>query len=89
MTKKQRKYKAKELQNIRRIDRLGTSITLQKAQKMCMDKRRFISKNEARDFALRGEARFQSGEMGSYKCQLCGGFHLTTVTAAIWKSAGK
>jgi len=73
------KLKAKELQDLRRIDRVGTAISIQRAHRMCMDKKQFDSKNEARDFGKRGEKRYHSGEMGAYRCPLCKKFHLTTI----------
>lgn len=60
------------------IERLGRSITPARAQRMCLDKRQFPTKNEARDFSLRNGKKY-GNEQGSYRCGLCGNFHLFTI----------
>lgn len=73
------KLRQKQLQDLRRADMIGRQFTVQRAQRMCMDKRQFASRNEARDFGKRGDKRYHSGEMGVYRCPLCKKFHLTTL----------
>lgn len=73
------KLKSKDLQDLRRMQLIGGQFTSQRARRMCMDKRQFATRNEARDFGKRGDKWFHSGEMGVYRCPLCKKFHLTTL----------
>lgn len=63
------------------MDRLGRSITPARAQRMCLEKRQFHTRNQARDFSLRGEKKYGRSEQEPYRCGLCGKFHLATVKA--------
>ncbi len=79
----------RDIRNLRRMDLLGRDFQPDQAQKMCWDKHKFPTKNEARDFASRGERLNNFGRQESYKCKLCGNFHLTTITSAVWKTMTK
>lgn len=61
------------------IERLGRNFTAETAHRMCMDKRVFDSRNEARDFAIRGEKLYGNVATTPYKCALCGDWHLTSL----------
>lgn len=59
-------------------DRIGRGVSEQQARRQCLDKRRFESRNAARDTAARNLERF--GKLAAtfvYKCTLCHGWHLT------------
>jgi len=64
------------------LDRLGRQITIEKATRMCLEKRTFDSRNEARDFSIRGTKRHGHTVQEPYHCQLCKKFHLATVRKA-------
>ena len=61
------------------MERLGRNITPKTAQRMCLDKRKFDSKNEARDFAKRGQ-KWGNHSATPYKCPLCSVWHLTSLS---------
>lgn len=61
------------------LDRLGREIPVGRAKRMCLDKKPFDSRNEARDFGIRGVKRHGHTVQEPYHCQLCGKFHLATV----------
>lgn len=61
------------------MERIGRTVTVAQARRSCLEKRKFASKNEARDRA----ARYLTLEpewkpMRPYRCALCHGWHLTT-----------
>lgn len=56
-------------------ERIGKTITGQDADRMCLKKKQFRSRNEARDFAIRGEKLYQHVPMTPYKCAICGKWH--------------
>lgn len=61
------------------MERIGRSVSVQSAQRSCLDKKRYPSRNHARDAASRNQKLF--GETAArfwYACTLCGGFHLTS-----------
>jgi hypothetical protein len=64
------------------LERIGRNFTPETANRMCLDKRKFDSRNEARDFAIRGRKLFGNSSTSSYKCNLCNGFHLTSLKKA-------
>jgi len=64
----------------RGFDHIGASISIVAAQRMCLDKRRFDSKNEARDFGKRGNKAFGYSSRSVYKCLICGHFHLSSLS---------
>lgn len=61
------------------IERLGRNFTPETAHRMCMDKRAWPSRNEARDFAIRGKKNGNSSTT-PYRCQLCSKWHLTSLS---------
>lgn len=60
------------------FDRIGRQIGADRAQAGCFDKKRFDSRNKARDFAKRGEKVHGNQPSEPYKCHICGAWHLTT-----------
>lgn len=46
---------------------------------MCLDKKPFDSRNEARDFGIRNVKKHGHTNQEPYHCGLCGKFHLATV----------
>jgi hypothetical protein len=62
------------------MERLGREISAQTAKKMCFQKLRFQTKNDARDFAIRGaKDHGRDKPLSPYRCALCGLFHLTSL----------
>lgn len=61
------------------FERIGRQISVDKAKRMCLDKKPFESRNEARDFSIRGHNRHGHTAQKPYKCHVCGKFHLATV----------
>lgn len=61
------------------FERLGFDITLKRADRMCLKKKPFDTRTQARDFSLRGAKRYEMQIQKPYKCSLCGKFHLATV----------
>lgn len=55
--------------------RIGKTITGQDADRMCLKKRQFDNRNEARDFAIRGQKKYDNAPMTAYKCAICGKWH--------------
>lgn len=64
------------------MDLLGREIPMTKAKRMCLDKRQFETRNEARDFAIRGFRQLAHTRQKPYRCRLCGKFHLSTIRKA-------
>lgn len=64
------------------FERLGREIQYDRAKRMCLDKREFPTRNEARDFAARGERKMHHTKQKPYRCLLCGKYHLATVRKA-------
>ena len=63
------------------IERLGRNFTPETAHRMCMDKRVFGSRNEARDFAIKGKKLYENNaKLTPYRCRLCGEWHLTSLS---------
>jgi len=62
------------------FDRLGRDISARAAQRMCLQKRQYATKTEARDAAARFQKREKTFIARPYKCSLCSLFHLTTQT---------
>jgi hypothetical protein len=61
------------------MERIGRNFSPETAHRMCLDKRKFESKNEARDFAIRGKKLHGNNSTDPYRCNLCGGWHLTSL----------
>jgi len=59
--------------------KIGRTITAMTAQRMCIDKKRFASKNEARDFAIRGQKLYGNASTTPYKCPVCFKWHLSSL----------
>lgn len=65
------------------FERIGRDLSADAANRMCIDKKQFRTRNEARDFTLRGAKLFPSNkQMDIYRCAICGGFHLTSLSKA-------
>lgn len=63
------------------FDRIGREITAEAANRMCIDKKRFNTRNEARDWTLRRTKKYpQDKPCDTYKCSVCGDWHLTTLS---------
>ena len=62
------------------MDRLGIDFTAATADRMCLTKKQFLTKNQARDHALRGQKQFGNDVTVPYKCSICLKFHLTSLT---------
>ncbi len=56
-------------------ERIGKTITGKDADRMCLKKKQFDSRTAARDFAIRGQKRYQNAPMTAYKCAICGKWH--------------
>lgn len=64
-------------------ERIGRSITVEFAQRSCLDKKKYPSRNRARDSAARGKRlRPDSLPQRPYRCTICGNFHLTSQVPA-------
>lgn len=59
------------------FDNIGRTVTLAAAKRSCLDKKRYTSANRARDAAARIRKRL-GHDQHSYRCTLCGGWHLAT-----------
>lgn len=60
------------------FDRIGREVSLEKAKRSCLDKRRYDSRTDARDKAARQfKSNPEHGIQRPYRCTLCGGYHLT------------
>lgn len=59
-------------------ERIGVTVSLFFAKRSCLDKKRFTSRNRARDWAARGNKKYARAQE-PYRCTLCGGWHLRTV----------
>jgi hypothetical protein len=64
------------------IERIGRTISVYAAKRSCLDKRRYPSRNHARDAAARNLKRGW-GACKPYQCSICGGWHLTTIRPAL------
>lgn len=62
------------------IERIGRTVSVNKAARQCLDKKRYDSRNKARDRAAM-YLRDGKCEQAPYRCTLCGGWHLATVKA--------
>lgn len=61
------------------FDRIGRTITVQKAKRQCLDKKPFPSRNAARDKAARRALAYpDEPHQHPYRCTVCGGWHLTS-----------
>lgn len=68
------------------FDRIGREVSLQSAKRSCLDKKRYDSRNHARDAAAKNQKVF--GDTAArywYACTLCGGFHLISKRPASLK----
>jgi hypothetical protein len=63
----------------KRMEKLGREIPLPQAERMCLTKQRFHSKNEARDYGLYAAKKHNCGPITPYRCELCGLYHLTSI----------
>jgi hypothetical protein len=60
------------------FDRIGRTVTVKQANRQCLGKRRYASKNEARDEASKSAKRHPEWErLHPYGCTICGGYHLS------------
>lgn len=59
------------------FDRMGRSITVERAQRDCFDKKVFEGRNQARDWAARAQKRHDNPDQQPYRCHVCGKWHLT------------
>lgn len=59
------------------VERIGRTVTVEFANRSCLDKRPYPSRNDARDAAARNLKTFGT-DTKPYRCTLCGRFHLTT-----------
>lgn len=62
------------------FEKLGREIPIQRAERMCLQKRQYATRNEARDAAAKYQKREKTFIARPYKCSLCSLFHLTTQT---------
>lgn len=61
------------------FDKIGRTVTIETAQRSCLDKKRYPNRNKARDSAARTRRlRPESSPQRPYRCTLCGDFHLTS-----------
>lgn len=61
-----------------RLEGLGRTITPREARRKCWDKLVFGARTAARDAAKKAERR--GIYLSPYRCQLCGEWHLTSMT---------
>ncbi len=61
------------------MEKIGRTVTFKTAQRMCIDKKRFASKNEARDFAIRGQKLHGNASITPYRCPICFLWHLSSL----------
>lgn len=61
------------------LARIGHDITPEVAERQCFGKKVFTNRNEARDNAARFRKNPGVETRSTYKCCLCGGFHVTSV----------
>lgn len=59
------------------MDKLGVVIALPQAQKMCLTKKRFLTKNEARDWGIHIAKKHGCALQHPYRCELCGKYHVS------------
>lgn len=61
------------------FERIGRTVSVETAQKMCFGKVRYDSRNKARDRATKIRKKYpDSPSQRPYRCTLCGDFHLTS-----------
>lgn len=61
------------------VEKIGRTVTVERAQRGCLDKNRYPKKTSARDEALRIAARHPEWRpLRPYKCGICSGWHLTS-----------
>ncbi|HET8744301.1 MAG TPA: hypothetical protein VFM98_01760 [Ramlibacter sp.] len=60
------------------FERIGRTVSLERAKRSCLDKRAYKSRNEARDFAARNRKKYGETADQPYRCTICGKFHLAT-----------
>jgi hypothetical protein len=60
------------------FDRIGREVSEQQARRGCFEKRRFATRNQARDRAAQLAKKPQTPPLFHYRCNLCHGFHLTS-----------
>lgn len=63
------------------LERIGRTITEMTAQRMCLDKKTFGGKNEARDFAIRGRKLHNNSVQTPYRCPVCFEWHLSALNS--------
>ena len=64
-----------------RLNRLGRQISAATAQRQCFEKRKFNTRNAARDFNARLSADLPDHKPQTpYRCQICGEWRLTSLT---------
>lgn len=72
------------------FERIGRGVTVKQAKRQCLDKKRYASRNEARDWAARAANRRPNWQtLHPYSCSLCGGYHLSTTRAMEYKQRTK
>lgn len=69
---------------------LGRGVSVERAVRGCLGKRRFDSRNAARDGATtQRKLHPEFLPLHPYRCSICGGFHLTTKPKRKGKAQGK
>lgn len=66
------------------FERVGRSISVERAVRGCFEKKVFDSRNHARDWAARSLKRHGGDTRGTepYRCHVCGKWHLTSLPKA-------
>ena len=62
------------------LDRIGVNISVASAHRACLDKKKFKTRNAARDFGKRGQKEHGNAPTTPYRCNVCDGWHLTTLS---------
>ena len=61
------------------MDKLGVSIALPQAEKMCLSKKIFDTKNAARDWGIHITKKYGCALQSPYRCELCGKYHVSQI----------
>lgn len=61
------------------MEKLGVEIALPQAQRMCLEKKRFDSKNQARDWGINIAKKFGCALQHAYRCELCKKYHVSQI----------